>query len=341
MQRLLCCLIASAGAFAAPKTLARPARRQGRSAVRMAAVAPEDIVVMMNGLPGKMGYSVAEACVARGMALADVALTGAPFAGDVVEAAGASVTLQEGGSDAAEAAGAALVAKCKKEGKTLVAIDFTVPQAAVANAEFYARHGMSFVMGTTGADPQALSKSVLDGTHSAVIAPNMSKQIVAMQAVLEKAARDFPGAFAGYELKTIESHQKAKVDTSGTAKAVVASLVQLQDETVWSPENARVAAAVRDVEKVRDDAASMDGAGGRLGKVPAEHLPGHAYHTYSLTSGDGSVTFELRHNVNGRATYADGVADATLFLAAKLQEPGEPSRRLFDMIDVLKAGAMS
>jgi len=84
----------------------------------------------------------------------------------------------------------------------------------------------------------------------------------------------------------------------------------------------------------------LDAAGSREETHPkAPHIL--RYHTYSLTSGDGSVTFELRHNVNGRATYADGVADATLFLAAKLREPGEPSRRLFDMIDVLKAGAMS
>ena len=48
----------------------------------------------------------------------------------------------------------------------------------------------------------------------------------------------------------------------------------------------------------------------RLGKVPAEHLPGHAYHTYALTSGDGTVTFELRHNVNGRSTVTD-VSTAT------------------------------
>jgi 4-hydroxy-tetrahydrodipicolinate reductase len=34
-------------------------------------------------------------------------------------------------------------------------------------------------------------------------------------------AQNFPGAFAGYSLKVTESHQSSKVDTSGTAKAIV------------------------------------------------------------------------------------------------------------------------
>ena len=104
---------------------------------------------------------------------------------------------------------------------------------------------------------------------------------------------------------------------------------------------------MEDVEKVRNDETSLNGANGRLGKVPAEHLMGHAYHTYALTSADGTVTFELRHNVNGRSTYAEGVADACLFLAAKADAGFPRSRflgrrkRLFDMIDVLQEGAMS
>ncbi|KAH8049841.1 4-hydroxy-tetrahydrodipicolinate reductase [Aureococcus anophagefferens] len=317
--------------LAAPRSVARAAHAR-RSAPRMA-VAPGDIVVMMNGLPGKMGCSVGEAIVARGMELAPTALTGPDFAGDVVDVAGTSVTLVAGGTDAADAAAGALKADCAARGKTLVAVDFTVPAAAEANARYYAAHGLSFVMGTTGADAGALSKSVLDGTHSAVIAPNMSKQIVALQAVVERAAKDFPGAFAGYALDVTESHQASKIDTSGTeqdkgdstsgtAKAVVASLAALQDEQIWSSANAKVSAAIERIDKVRDEASQLDGAGGLLGKVPAEHLAGHAYHTYGLTSGDGTVRFELRHNVNGRSTYAEGVCDATLFLAPS--SPGPP-----------------
>eukprot|EP00894_Picocystis_sp_ML_P000131 jgi/Pico_ML_1/50648/g1819.t1 len=40
-------------------------------------------------------------------------------------------------------------------------------------------------------------------------------------------ATRFPGAFSGYKLKVVESHQSSKVDTSGTAKAIVSSFKKL------------------------------------------------------------------------------------------------------------------
>ena len=52
-------------------------------------------------------------------------------------------------------------------------------------------------------------------------------QVVAFQATLELMAQQFPGAFAGYKLEVTESHQRQKADTSGTAKAVVASIAKL------------------------------------------------------------------------------------------------------------------
>ena len=57
-----------------------------------------------------------------------------------------------------------------------------------------------------------------------------------------------------------------------------------------------------------------------------------------LTSADGNVEFVFQHNVCGRSIYAEGTVDAALFLAKKVQEKSE--QRIFDMIDVLKAGAM-
>ena len=45
--------------------------------------------------------------------------------------------------------------------------------------------------------------------------------------MLEFMADNFAGAFAGYKLEVVESHQRSKVDTSGTAKAVVSSFNKL------------------------------------------------------------------------------------------------------------------
>lgn len=72
--------------------------------------------------------------------------------------------------------------------------------------------------------------------------------------------------------------------------------------------------------------------------VPESALGGHAYHTYQLVSSDGSVMFEFQHNVVGRTTYAEGTVDACLFLHQQIQRGSEQT--LFNMVDVLKAGAM-
>ena len=98
-----------------------------------------------------------------------------------------------------------------------MAIDFTAPAAAVPNAEFYARHGMGFVMGTTGGDREELERTARDARVPCVVAPNMAKQIVALQAAIEGMAAEFPGSFGGYALGVCESHQSSKADTSGTA----------------------------------------------------------------------------------------------------------------------------
>lgn len=73
-------------------------------------------------------------------------------------------------------------------------------------------------------------------------------------------------------------------------------------------------------------------------QVPESALNGHAFHTYQLVSPDGSVMFEFQHNVVGRTTYAEGTVDAALFLARQIE--GKAPKTLYNMIDVLKAGAM-
>ena len=45
----------------------------------------------------------------------------------------------------------------------------------------------------------------------AVMAPQMGKQVVPFQAAMKIMADTFPGAFTGYTLKVVESHQSSKV----------------------------------------------------------------------------------------------------------------------------------
>lgn len=286
-------------------------------------MASTSIVVMMNGLPGAMGHEVGAACLRRGLALAPFSLTGPgmPHECTVIEG-GQTVTVRLVPSTDVDSQNAAVAEMQTKYGKSLIIIDFTHPTAVNPNVDIYTERKCPFVMGTTGGDRAKMMKVTTDSETYAVIAPNMCKQIVAFQATMARMASDFPNAFGGYKMTLVESHQSTKADTSGTAKAMVESFNQLGVDPF----------SVDEIQKIRDPEEQE-----RFG-VPKEHLNGHAWHTYTLTSSDGSVEFQFKHNVCGRRTYAEGVVDAVQFLAEKVQTGSK--KRVFNMIDVLSEGKM-
>jgi 4-hydroxy-tetrahydrodipicolinate reductase len=200
-----------------------------------------------------------------------------------------------------------------------LSVDFTHPSAVNPNAEFYCRSGLPFVMGTTGGDRTRLEETVTASSIAAVIAPNMAKQIVGFQAMMEYAAETFPNLFDGYTLEIKESHQQGKADTSGTAKAMVTYFNRLG-----------IPYETDQIVKVRDPEIQQ-----QLG-IGKEHLDGHGWHTYTLTSADGTARFEFTHNINGREIYGQGTLDALQFLSAKVQ--AGVTGKVFSMIDVLKDG---
>ena len=271
--------------------------------------------VMVNGIPGKMGIEVANVVLARGLELFPYSLTGSNVTEKSFQIGDKTVELitpEERN----------ILLDVIKEENILV-VDYTHPSAVNSNAEFYIQNNLPFVMGTTGGDRDKLINDVSDAGLYAVIAPNMAKQIVALQAMMEFAAKSFPGVFKGWNLSVIESHQSTKADTSGTAKAIVSSFKEMGLEF-----------DVEDIELVREENAQIE-----VMKVPKDHLKGHAFHTYSVDSADKSVHFEFQHNVAGRSIYAEGTVDAVQFLAEKIQENSE--QKLFNMIDVLNSGKMS
>lgn len=281
---------------------------------------------MVNGMPGPMATAAAEACLRKGLLLAPTAMTGPTVepctihVHDTVSGKSAQVKLiPSTQTDELEAA----ISGMKEASDLFLAIDYTHPSAVNENSQFYVKNKVPFVMGTTGGDRDALLQDV-EGNF-AVIAPNMGKQIVAMQSALEELATKFPAAFGGYALKVQESHQKTKADTSGTAKAVIESLKTLTDNQDFE--------ADQDVDMIRNDQESMDFG------VPKEYMTGHAFHTYTLTSPDKTVEFQLQHNVVGRTVYAEGTADAVKFLAKKIAQ-GEDQPQIYTMINVLEEGAL-
>ena len=273
------------------------------------------IDVMVNGIPGNMGRVVAETCVKRGFNLVPYSLTGEIIVENESEVAGKKIQLLKPSNREAR------IGEVLEKYPNLICIDYTHPTAVNDNAAFYVNHKIPFVMGTTGGDREALAKLVAAANHPSVIAPNMAKQIVAFQTMIEFLANEFPSAFDGYKLSVVESHQKTKADTSGTAKAVVGSFQKMG--FAYTPE---------DIEKVRNEKEQME----RM-HVPEQYLSGHAFHTYSLDSADGTVHFEFQHNVCGRQIYAEGTVDAVNFLAEQI---AAGTARPFNMMDVLRSGKM-
>lgn len=232
---------------------------------------PGDIYVMVNGMPGPMATAAAEACLRKGLKLSPVAMTGPEIepcqitVSDPVSKKSATVRLVPS-SDIPEIESAIAGVKAAAGDANLIAIDYTHPSAVNANAKLYVENRLPFVMGTTGGDRELLLQTVTDGQLCCVIAPNMAKQIVAMQAALQNLAEQYPAAFAGYQLKVVESHQKTKADTSGTAKAVIDSIKALAADPGYS---------YGDIEMIRDDDEAIEFG------VPADALRGHAFHTVS------------------------------------------------------------
>ena len=300
---------------------------------------PSELTIMVNGLPGAMGFEIAAACLRReGVSLAPFALTGPGCAGEISVddgRGGAPVTVQlYAPSDSDEVV--RLAKESYPELGSLVCIDFTMPAAVNSNAEFYSANALPFVMGTTGGDREALFSVTREAGTYAVIAPNMAKQIVALQAALEQMASDFPGAFDGYSLSVVESHQSTKADTSGTAKAVSTSLAKLTNEPDFTANDYAKIVRVREPsEQMAGGGPSHDGCS----PVPESAIKGHAFHTYALKSADAAVEFQIRHNVCGRSTYAEGAVDAAVFLASRIAAKAE--QKVFDMVDVLKQGGMA
>ena len=274
------------------------------------------IKVMVNGMPGKVAANIAGHILAdKRFALVHHSLTGAE-----VEATAYSIGPVSIGLVKPDVRDQKIIEIMNTEGP-LITVDFTLPSAVNDNADFYCRNLLPFVMGTTGGDREKLTKTVLDSSTCAVIAPNMAKQIVGFQAMMAYAAENFPGLFSGYSLEIKESHQSTKIDTSGTAKAMVSYFNRFG---VDFSEN--------DIIKIRDPEAQKNEWG-----IPEAYLNGHAWHTYTLTSPDGTARFQFSHNINGRDIYSWGTFDAVLFLEQKIKSGVKG--RVYTMIDVLKGGA--
>lgn len=271
------------------------------------------INVMFNGLPGSVSSVIAGGIARSGdFKLLPWSFTGPEITDKTCQIEDITVNLVL--PQDRDAALAQIIAQYG----AFLTVDFTHPTAVNANAEYYCKHNLPFAMGTTGGDRAKLTADVEASDICAVIAPNMAKQIVALQAMFDYAAQNFPGVFKEYDLRVRETHQQGKADTSGTARAIVGLLNTLG-----------LNYAVDDIEMERDPQKQKDEWG-----VPEEFLSGHAWHTYTITAKDGDSLFEFKHNINGRNIYIEGTLDALRFLDKQVK--AGVKGKIFSMIDVMR-----
>jgi 4-hydroxy-tetrahydrodipicolinate reductase len=176
-----------------------------------------------------------------------------------------------------------------------VAVEFTNPQSAVANARACIDAGCAVVVGSTGwtGDLDALTRYVDERGGALLWSPNFSLGLHAMLQVVRAAGGAF-GRLPGFDAHLVETHHTAKKDApSGTALHLVHALS---------------ATFGRDVPITSI----------RVGSVPGTH---------EIILDGPSEQVRLTHEVRDRRVFAEGALLAARWLVGR--------RGVFTLDDVL------
>ena len=190
-----------------------------------------------------------------------------------------------------------------------VVVEFTHPDAVMANLEFCLTRGIACVVGTTGFDEDRLDQvrgwlAQAPGT-GCLIAPNFGIGAVLMMRFAELAAPYFES------VEIIELHHPGKADApSGTARATAQRIADARaaQGVAASPDATSTA-----LEGARG--ADVDGV-----RVHALRVRGLVAHQEVLFGGQGE-TLTLRHDSLDRSSFMPGVL---LAVRAMGTQPGRP-----------------
>ncbi len=194
-----------------------------------------------------------------------------------------------------------------------VLIDFTTPEATLANAELCAAHGKAIVVGTTGfSAEQKAALLAYQKRMPLVIASNFSTGVNLCFKLLKIAAQVLGD---DVDIEIVEAHHRHKVDSpSGTAlsmgEVVAEALGRDLDEVAVYGRQGQIGARARD---------TIGFATVRGGDVVGDHTV--------MFMADGERV-EITHKASSRMAFARGAVRAAVWL--KGQGAG-----LFDMQDVL------
>lgn len=263
------------------------------------------IRIAVVGVRGRMGMSVASLAGADG----DIEIVGAteveghPSIGsaieDFIEGAGPGVSVSDSIEEAAGAAD--------------VIIDFTVPEATLAHAEYSVRNGKSMVIGTTGFTPEQREELLrLLERIPCVFSPNMSVGVNILFEISRQVAFHLGDS---YDAEIFETHHRGKIDSpSGTAialaEAVASGLGSELGDVARYERHGRIGAR----EKGEIGIQTLRG-----GDVVGDHTV--------MFLGDGERV-ELTHKATTRENFSAGALRAAKWI------PGKPPG-VYAMRDVL------
>ncbi|MGR7921985.1 4-hydroxy-tetrahydrodipicolinate reductase [Zobellella denitrificans] len=194
-----------------------------------------------------------------------------------------------------------------------VIIDFTRPEATLANIALARQHGKRLVIGTTGFDEAQKAEIHAAAADTAmVMASNYSVGVNLVFKLLEQAARVM-GDYTDIEI--VEAHHRFKVDApSGTAL----SMGEVIADTLGR-DLKQCAVYGREGITGERDRNTIGFATVRAGDIVGEHTAMFV---------DIGERVEITHKASNRLTFANGAVRAAAWIAG--QQPG-----LYDMQDVL------
>ena len=174
-------------------------------------------------------------------------------------------------------------------------VDFTHPDAVMANLEFCLAHGIHAVVGTTGFDEERLERLrtwLVDAEGTGVVvAPNFSIGAILMMRFAAEAARFYES------VEIVELHHPDKADApSGTARRTASLVAAARREAGLG--------AVPDATSTQlDGARGADVDGVRVHAVRARGLVAHQ----EVVLGGPGETLTIRHDSMDRASFVPGV----------------------------------
>ena len=261
--------------------------------------------VAILGVSGRMGR-----CLVRAIReSADVSLSGAL-------ASASSATLGRDAGDVAETGPVGVVVTADRQQALAgagVAIDFTLPEALLANLEAAAGRRIPMVIGTTGLDDQCHS-TIRRVSHDlpVLVAPNMSLGVNLLFSLVARAAAALGD---DYDIEILDAHHRNKLDApSGTALRIAEIAAGARGETL-----ADVGIYSRAGQTGPRPRSGIGFAVVRGGDIVGEHR--------ILFAGTGE-SLEITHRASDRMTFAYGALAAARWLVNR--PPG-----LYGMADVL------